>query len=414
MNEIKYNFPSVKKRTTTVVIVLILVSFGFGWLVGNGSAIANSSDKIGTVYNQDKIPSYLSKDVNFNLFWQIWDLVKNKYVYRDKINDIDLFYGAMAGSVAALGDPYSVFFNPEVAGKFTKELSGKFEGIGAEIGIKNNTLTIIAPLPDTPADKAGVRAGDKILAIDGLDTTGMSTDQAVNLIRGEKDTPVVLTILHKEELKTQDIQIIRDTINIISVQWEMKDDNIAYIRVTHFNEDTGKRFKQAVNELLQQNAQRIILDLRNNPGGFLDVAIELGGYWVDHQVMVKEVFYNTSRNQDYVTSGMPLLADIPTIVLVNGGSASASEILAGALQDYGLATLLGETTFGKGSVQELEQLSDGSAVKITVAEWHTPKDRVINNVGIEPDKVVEFNEEDYNNDIDNQLDAALQAIKQLP
>jgi carboxyl-terminal processing protease len=330
----------------------------------------------------------LSQDVNFSLFWQVWDLLKEKYLYQDKVQDLSLFYGALAGSVAALGDPYSIFFNPETASEFTEELSGRFEGIGAEIGIKNNQLTIIAPLPETPAERAGIRAGDKIYAIDNLDTTGMSTDQAVNLIRGEKGTDVVLLIVHKGETKTTEITITRDTIDINSVRWEMKADNIAYIRITAFNEDTGRRFKEAVNEATLQGAERIVLDLRNNPGGFLDMAVELGSYWVDNDVMVQEIFSDASLNKNYYSSGRAVLADLPTVVLVNGGSASASEILAGALQDYGLATLVGEQTFGKGSVQELETLSDGSAVKITVAEWHTPLGRSINKEGILPDVVI--------------------------
>ena len=402
-----------KNITTLVVIVLIILSFFLGIGVG---VLTDLDEDIAFQYGdvkQTDIPSYLANDVNFDLFWQVWNLAKDKYLYREDIHDIDLFYGSLAGSIAALQDPYSVFFNPEIADKFTEELSGRFEGIGAEIGIKQGRLTIIAPLPDTPAENAGIRAGDKIFAIDGLDTTGMSTDRAVNLIRGEGGTEVVLLILHKNDTEALEIPIIRDTIKILSAQSEMLDNKVGYIRITHFNEDTSKRFKTGITELLNQDVERLIIDLRNDPGGFLDVSIQIAGYWIDNDIVVKESFYDKSRNHDYKSSGRAVLAGIPTVVLVNGGSASASEILAGALQDYGLATIIGEQTFGKGSVQELESLSDGSAVKITVAEWLTPLGRAINELGITPDIVVEFDEEVYNNDGDNQLDEAIRIVNEI-
>jgi len=238
----------------------------------------------------------------------------------------------------------------------------------------------------------------------------MSTDRAVNLIRGDGGTEVVLLILHKNDTEAIEVPIIRDTIKILSVQGEMKDNKVGYVRITHFNEDTSKRFKDTINDLLNQKVERLVIDLRNDPGGFLDVAIQIAGYWVDNDVIVKEAFFDESRNHEYISNGIAVLADIPTVVLVNGGSASASEILAGALQDYGLATIIGEQTFGKGSVQELENLSDGSALKITVAEWLTPLGRQINEIGITPDMIVEFDEEVYNNDGDNQLDEALRVV----
>jgi carboxyl-terminal processing protease len=409
MDEMLYSITRKKNITTLVVIVLILLSFVMGFFAGRLGSTDVDLDA-GEVYNLDKIPEFMTRDVNFELFWQVWDLLKVKYLYSESLSNIDLFYGSLAGSVAALGDPYSVFFNPDVASEFTEELNGRFEGIGAEVGIKQGRLTVVAPLPGTPADRAGVRAGDKIYAIDSIDTTGMSLDKAISMIRGEGGTTVTLMVVHKDDTKPIDIEIIRDTINIISVQSEMFDD-IAYIRITHFNVDTGRRFKEVINNVLQTEPEAIVLDLRNNPGGFMDIAIELGGYWIDNDIMVREEYYDESRNKSYQTKGFPILQQTPTYVLINGGSASASEILAGALQDYGLATLLGETTFGKGSIQELEQLSDGSAIKITVAEWLTPHERAINNIGIEPDIALEFSEDDYNNDIDTFLEYTLELIK---
>ncbi|PIZ98665.1 MAG: S41 family peptidase [Candidatus Komeilibacteria bacterium CG_4_10_14_0_2_um_filter_37_10] len=393
-----------------LVIIIVPVIFFIGVYTGQlGNTTVNTTNDYGQVVNIDSRPAYLTKNIDFNLLWQTWNLLKSKYLHQDKLNEVELFYGALAGSVAALRDPYTVFFDPKVALEFTEELSGQFQGIGAEIGIKDNHLTIIAPLPGTPAEKAGIQSGDKIIAINQLDTTNISVDKAVSLIRGEKGTKVSLIIVHASDNQPIKLEIARDVIKIVSVSWQMKENKIAYLKITHFNQDTGERFKEAVNQIINQGAQKLIVDLRNNPGGFLDVAIELGGYWLDDQVMVKEMFYDATKNKDYKTVGNPILKSLPTVVLVNGGSASASEILAGALQDYKLATVIGETTFGKGSVQELENLSDGSAIKITVAEWRTPNNRVINEKGVEPDIKVERNYEDPD---DNQLKEALKIINQ--
>ncbi len=407
---------SEKAKTIKIIIIslVVIISFFIGLVVGisNSDEIeSNTTDASGKVVNQGaKPPEYLSKDVNFKLFWQVWDLIKDKYVEED-VNEVEMFYGAQMGLLASLGDPYSVFLVPEVAENFTEELKGKFEGIGAEIAIKKDRLTIVAPLPDSPAEKAGCQAGDKILAIDGLDTTGMSTTKAVTLIRGDKGTEVVLTILHKNG-DQEEIVVIRDKIQYASVKYKLlEDDTIGYIQVSHFNEDTEKLFDEAVNNLTNQNIDSIILDLRNNPGGFLTTAISMANNWVEDGIIVKEKSRDSARNQSFSANGQAKLKDKKTVVLVNGGSASASEIVSGALQDYGLATILGETTFGKGSVQDLTELSDGSSIKLTIAKWYTPNDRSISQEGIVPDVIVELTAEDYNNDIDPQLDKAIEILK---
>jgi len=406
---------SEKKKTIKIIIIslLIIISFFVGLIVGisNSEEINSPKDQSGKVINQGaKQPEYLSQDINFKLFWQVWDLIKDKYVESD-INEVDMFYGAQMGLVASLRDPYSVFLVPEIAEDFTEELKGKFEGIGAEIAIKKDRLTIISPLPDSPAEKAGVRAGDKILAIDDLDTAGMSSSKAVTLIRGDKGTEVNLTILHKDN--TQEvITIIRDKIQYASVKYELlENDTIAYIKVSHFNEDTEELFNKAVNNVINSNIDSIILDLRNNPGGFLTTAISMANNWVEDGVIVKEKSRERSQDQSFSANKQSKLKDKKTIVLVNGGSASASEIVAGALQDYGLATILGETTFGKGSVQDLTKLSDGSSVKLTIAKWFTPNDRSISEEGIVPDLEIELTNENYNNDLDPQLDKAIEILK---
>jgi carboxyl-terminal processing protease len=255
-----------------------------------------------------------------------------------------------------------------------------------------------------------LRAGDKIFAIDGLDASGMSTDLAVSLIRGEKGESVVLTVLSKGESVPKEISISRDEVKIPSVVYKLED-NIAIIEVTHFNSDTDSRFAKIAQKVLRDNPQGIILDLRNNPGGYLDVAVDLAGSWLEpSQVVVREIFSDQRDSQDYKANKTVDLSSFPTVILVNEGSASASEILAGALQDYEVAQLVGQTTFGKGSVQQLFELGDGSAIKLTVANWLTPKGRTIEEGGIEPDFLVEYTIEDYNNDLDPQLDKARELI----
>ncbi len=402
------------------VIFLILLGFLLGLYLGrNGKlGVTIGGSKNGKVLNKEVEPEYLSKDVDFNLFWRTWNLIKENYV-KQPVSETKLFYGAMSGLLSGLEDPYSVFFEPVSSKKFSQEIKGNFEGIGAEIGIRKNRLTIIAPLPDTPAYKAGIKAGDKILAIDDLDTTDISLDQAVSLIRGKKGTEVILTVERSGEEKSRKISIIRGTIDIPSVQWNPVKGNerIAYIKLSHLNEDTPDNFKKAVNDILKKNPKGIILDLRNDPGGLLDVAIKISSYWVDKGVIVIEKFGPSYRNNftadgkvEYESKGYGKLKDIPAVVLVNGGSASGSEIIAGALQDYQKATIVGEKTFGKGSVQELEELPDGSSIKLTIAEWFTPKGRVINEKGIEPDIKIELTDEDFENNKDPQLEKAIDIL----
>ncbi|MBI4250630.1 S41 family peptidase, partial [Candidatus Uhrbacteria bacterium] len=366
----------------------------------------------GKLENRDKeLPDYISKDVDFNLFWEVWSRVKKDYIHKDE-PDTKLFYGALSGIVASLGDPYSVFLNPDTSEKFHESLAGSFQGIGAEIGVKKNQLLIVAPLPDTPADRAGLRAGDKILAIDKIDTTNMPLDEAVTKIRGKKGTSVALTIYRDGEEKEREVSIERDTIVITSVNWNLveSDPQIGYIRVTNFNEDTSGKFEEASRFLLGRKVKALILDLRNNPGGFLDTAIDMAGYWINGKTVVVEQ-YDTDNKEEFHSKVRARFENIPTIVLVNEGSASASEIVAGALQDYGAAVVIGKTTFGKGSVQDVKPLKDGSSIKLTIAKWLTPKGRTIDQQGIDPDTVVEVTKEDIEANRDPQLQKAISTLQ---
>lgn len=373
-----------------VVIVLTTTAFSLGFVWGNvnaRSAGATNSEPpppIVSLINKDMVPEI--KTVDFKMFWDVWSKIQQKYVNKP-VKDGDLFYGALAGMVSSLGDPYTVFLPPVKASRFNQDLAGSFSGIGAELSMKKDIVIVVAPLPESPAEKAGVKAGDKILAVDGKEVYGWSLDEVVNKIRGRKGMPVKLIILSAGASAPREVTIVRDTIVVKSVSWKMVDDNIVYLKISSFAEDTSEGFEQAVRQIVLKNPRALILDLRNNPGGFLDSGVRVASEWIPEGTIVLEKF-NDGRQEDYVSNGKHRLADIKTVVLVNQGSASASEIVAGALQDYGKAFLVGEKTFGKGSVQDYEQMTDGSGLKITIAEWLTPKGRSINKNGIMPDKVI--------------------------
>lgn len=365
----------------------------------------------GEVYNYEGVPDYLSEDIDFGVFWDVWRLVQTKYV-NQPIGDTSLFYGALAGLVASLGDPYSVFLDPETTREFNQELSGSFEGIGAEIGLRENQLTIIAPLDNSPAQKAGIQAGDQVLAIDGYDTTGITVEYAVSIIRGPKNTQVTLTVMRDELDEPQDIVITRNKIVLESAKWQMvgADQDIAHLQVKYFNFDTGEKFNAAVQEIIAKKPKGIILDLRNNPGGLLGTAIDVASEWIGKETVLFENNYE-GETKKYDGTGLARLRPIKTVVLINGGSASGAEIVAGALQDHNIATLVGEKTFGKGSVQNLEGMRDGSSVKVTTSHWLTPNERAIDGQGISPDIEIERTLDNFDNGTDPQLEKALELLE---
>lgn len=400
-------------------ILLFVISFGGGVLVGrtwnqkhSAKALSNevAQSDVTQVFNIDR-STIRTNAVDFNQFWQIWDEIKQKYVKQQTVNDSDLFYGAIQGMVAGLGDPYSIYFPPQPAKEFAKSLEGELNGIGAEIGVKNNQIVIIAPLPDTPAAKAGLRPGDKILAIDKKITLGMDVNTAVTKIRGQAGTTTTLTIGREGVAKPTDITIMRAKINVPSVVFSMKPGNIAYFRIMQFNDETDSLFSRYIDEALAKNAKGVILDLRNNPGGYLDSAVYMASEWAANGSKIVSERFSDGHENIHQSGGTHRLQKMKTMVLVNGGSASASEIVAGALQDYGLATIIGEKTFGKGSVQNLEPLPDGSALKLTVAEWYTPNGNNINQKGVAPDVAVkeDFEKEKIGQDV--MVSKALQLFK---
>lgn len=385
---------------------------------------ALASTALSQIENIDnKPPSFIQTPADFKQFWDLWHQLEVQY-YKQPIDQKKMMYGAMAGLASSMGDPYTVFFEPKVAQDFSESLAGKFDGIGAEIGIKDGQLQVISPLVGMPAEKAGIRAGDFIFKINTADTADMTVEAAVSLIRGPRGTPVSLligrTITEKnakgKEVKKSDLKeytIFRDTIVVKSVRLSWPADRVARIEITHFNQDTTTLFRKFLDEVLAKDPKGIILDLRNDPGGYLDTATDVAGEWVGDKIVVSE------RRQGKIVDELPgtgsgRLKDIPTIVLINEGSASASEIVAGALRDHGKAKIVGMKSFGKGSVQDYSEFADKSAIKITIAEWLTPKGDSIDKQGIVPDVKVDMTQDDYNANKDPQLSKALELLGVKP
>lgn len=398
------------------VLFLIGAAFWFGYEQGKQDS---PSDGAGAEYilppDEAIIFNKASQDktVDFALFWKVWGLLKDKYVDSQKLDANALFYGAIKGMLAATGDPYTTFFDPKENAAFQEDISGTFEGIGAEMGIKNDILTVIAPLEGTPAEKAGLFSGDKIVKIDDQTTATMSLDEAVSKIRGTKGTEVKLTIFRNGDEESRDIIVRRDVILVKSVRFEMREDVIAYIRISRFGDDTEREFQEAVRQILGKKAKGLIIDMRNNPGGFLETAVDLASTMLPSGTVVVIEENGAGKRKEIKSRGGDVLSRIPTVVLINEGSASASEILAGALKDNrDNITLIGKKSFGKGSVQELISVSRDTAVKITVARWLTPAGHQINTVGIVPDIEVNLTSDDRDNQRDPQLDKALEILKE--
>lgn len=411
------NFQKNKRlfRKYLIFFAAIFLVIGSYWLgFSRGKAKTNEEEKffpLSESFVENKLPID-NKSVDFGLFWKVWDLVKEKYVNRASLDAQQMIYGAIKGMVKATGDPYTTFFDPRETKSFSQDMEGSFEGIGAELGIKDDILTVIAPLEDSPAQKAGLRAGDKILKIGDRLTSDFTIDEAVDLIRGKKGTEVKLTILHEKAEETQEISILRDKIEIKSVKLSFKDPNIAHLKITKFGEDTASEFDKAVSEIISRGSKGIILDLRNNPGGFLDKSVDIASRMIPKGMLVVTEEDQENKKENLYTSGGDKLSYLPVVVLINEGSASASEILAGALRDDRQSVLIGRKSFGKGSVQELINLPGNSSIKITVAKWLTPNGDYIMEKGINPDIEVELTLDDFNNNRDPQLDKALEIIQQ--
>ncbi|WP_371362902.1 Carboxy-terminal processing protease CtpB [Sporomusa rhizae] len=328
-------------------------------------------------------------------------VVQSRYVEDVPVDT--LIAGSIKGMVNSLNDPHSVYMDPKMFKEFMIETEGSFGGVGIVIGTKDKQLTVVAPIEGTPGEQAGIKSGDQIIKIDGQETKDLALDEAVNKIRGPEGSKVVLTIKRAQEVK--DYTLTRSNIQIKTVAGKLLDDNIGYIRISMFNENTGNDFVRKLQELEKQGMKALVLDLRDNPGGLLDESVKVAGQLVPKGPVVSVVTRDGRRETHSSSLDQP---KYPVAVLVNGGSASASEIVAGAIQDTEVGTLIGTKTYGKGSVQTVIRLDEGSAIKLTIAKYLTPKDRAINGVGIEPNIKVELPE---TKDKDTQLEKALEVLK---
>lgn len=381
--------PSVNKFLSAVLLVVV------GVVIGRM-----------TLPKPDALPNDASAQQIFTAspFWEAWNKLHDNFI--GSLDPKALVYGAISGMIRASGDPYTAFSDPDASKQFKESLRGSFSGIGAEMGIKSGLIVVIAPLSGSPAEKAGVQAGDVVVAVDKEPITeDMSLDEVVRSIRGPKGEKVELTLLHKDAKETSDITIVRDDIEVQSVKMEVRD-GIAIITITNFNEDTAQKFVEVAKRAKQQNVKGVVLDVRNNPGGYLDAAVTIASQFLQPGDAVV-----TEKGKKEITHSSKIsgtLHGIPVVVLVNHGSASASEILAGALQDNLDTPIVGEKSFGKGSVQEVLTLSDDSTLRVTIAKWFTPKGKSINEQGIEPSVTVK---DDTNTPEDEQLQKAIEEVK---
>ncbi len=395
------------KWLVVLVVIILIIASGLGGFFAGKVSHTDKSVLSKTKLKSSKYP----EEFNFSIMDEILKIIDRDYVDKEKIDNQKMFNTMMSGLVAGLEDPYTVFMTPKKTKEFNEDIDGKFQGIGAEIAQKGGFIVIVAPLSDSPAERAGIKAGDKVYAIDGEDATDLTVSEAVQRIRGEKGTVVTLSIV-REDTEPFDVEVTRDVIYIQSVKTEIKDGNIAYIEISNFNTDTNSLFQKAVEEMKSKNVKGIVLDMRNNPGGLLDSAIFVASAWVENSNVVVSEKFGDGTVIEYKAKGTSDFTNIPTVVLIDRGSASGSEIVAGALKDYEKATLVGEQTFGKGSVQNLQTLSDGSSLKITIAKWLTPNGISISEEGVSPDEEVEYTREDFENDLDPQLDRALEILKE--
>jgi carboxyl-terminal processing protease len=397
-----------------LVVLLLMATFVGGLFVGTLLNTSQVSTPFLTGLQQAAIgiPDGESVDRNelFKPFWQAWDLVHVRYIDQP-VDDVALMRGAISGMLGALGDQYTSYLDPDMAEKFDARLNGsEYEGIGAWVDISGDYLKIISPMPGSPAEKAGLEAGDIVIAVDGEDMTGIDGDLVLKRIISPKDTQVILTIQREGELEPLDFEITRAVITTPLIESRMLENNIGYVRLYTFGDSTAGDLRNALRELLAQNPQGLVLDLRSNGGGYLAAAIDVASEFIGDGVLLYEEFSDGRRDVLRAESG-GLATKIPLVVLVNEGSASASEIVAGAIQDRGRGLLVGVKTFGKGLVQTVHMLeNDQGQVRVTTARWLTPNERQINKLGLTPNHIVEVTEEDRQADRDPQLDKAIELL----
>jgi carboxyl-terminal processing protease len=395
----------IKQYAATVLLVVLFFVFG----VYIGARNRPEIEKVTGIANKEtQVPT----TADFAPFWKVWNTMNEKSPSISKITDQDKVYGAISGLVGSLNDPYSVFFTPDQTKSFEEEIAGNFTGIGMEVGIKNKILTVVAPLKDTPAFNAGIKPGDKILKIDKKDTSTLTIEEAIKLIRGDKGTAVTLTIFRDGEKAPRDIKIVRDIINVPTLDTEKRSDGIFVIKLYSFSANSANLFRNAMKEFVDSGDSKLLLDLRGNPGGYLDAAVDMASWFLPNGKTVVSENYGGNKPPDvYRSKGYDIFTNkLKFVILIDSGSASASEILAGAMQDNGIAKLVGSQSFGKGSVQEVINITPDTVLKITVAKWLTPKGTSISEKGLTPDYPVDISATDVAKKVDTQLNKAVQLL----
>jgi carboxyl-terminal processing protease len=384
------------------VVIAAILSFGVGFYIGNDGISFRSTQA--------------SEQLDMSAFWKTWNILNEKFVSASStasISDQDKLYGAISGLVASMDDPYTVFFSPEEKAKFDESIEGVFEGVGMEVGIQDDLLTVVSPLKGSPAEKAGIEKGDVIMSIDGIESFDMKVEKAVSLIRGPKGTTVTLSLLRKDAQKPIEVKVIRDTIVVPTLETEIIGD-VFIIKLYNFGANARAEFKGAMEQFVKSNKNKLILDVRGNPGGYLDASVDIASWFLPAgKIVVTEDFGSGKEPKVFRSKGYTVLKKMPQmIVLIDEGSASASEILAGALAENGAAKIVGTKSFGKGSVQELIDITDDTAVKVTIARWLTPNGTSISNGGLTPDVEVELDTNLFKkHKKDTQLQKALELLK---
>src|SRR3989338_3389308 len=401
-----------KYRAYVVAIILVVLGIFFtGFYFGKVNQQEN--EKIASILNKNIV---VGENIDFAPFWKAWEVINDKYVSSstttpEKTDNQNRVYGAIEGMVKSLGDPYTTFFPPVESKSFSEEISGNFEGVGMEVGMKDDVLTVIAPLKDTPAYRAGIKSGDRIIKIDETLTSGLNTGEAIKIIKGKKGTKVKFTLVREGVKEPLIIEVIRDVINIPTIDTEIKGD-VFIIRLYNFSAISSNSFRGALRKFVESGKYKMVIDLRGNPGGYLESAVDMASWFLPSgKVVVKEDFKNEKDTQIFRSKGYNIFNNqLKLVILIDGGSASASEILAGALHEHGIATLVGTQSFGKGSVQELVEITGDTSLKVTIARWLTPKGTSISNGGLTPDVVVKFDEKEFLKGVDNQLEKAIEIL----
>ncbi len=401
-------------RSKAIFVVLgLLAAFGVGTYAGIAHYMGGPASAQTIFVGKASQPS----DVDMNQFWTAWQLLDENFVQTHSSTSIptkeERLWGAITGLTQSYGDPYTVFMPPQEAQIFKEDISGAFEGVGMELGLRDGNLVVVAPIKGSPAEKAGLKSGDAIIAVDGKLTNGMGVDDAVKVIRGKKGTTVKLSIMREGSTEPKEISVVRDTISIPVLNNYKRDDGIYVIELYSFSANSADLFRNALRDFINSGSTKLILDLRGNPGGYLEAAVDMASFFLPvGAVVVAEDFQGKEDNIYHRSLGYNIFAgkNLSMAILVDQGSASASEILAGALQQNNVAKLIGKKTFGKGSVQELMSLGGGAELKITIARWLTPNGSSISDGGLTPDIEADRSQEDYTAGKDPQRDAAVQYL----